>query len=582
MKHLLLLSIYTIGLPSLIIAQSLLWEVSGNGLEHSSYLYGTFHSMDSRVYEFGDSVMAKFDEAHTLMVEVDATKEELDMASAMEMAMMKDQTLEDLLSEEDFAFVKSRVMEVMGFNGLFFNNMKPLFTTMLALQLEARQEMPEMLDNYFLTEAKERNKKVVALEKTENVVAALDKWSVQEQADLLVKFFRNYEEQIAEMESLIEMYRSQDLQAMLTYYESNEDYSGEFDRELVVKRNKQFLESIRPLLKKESVFCAVGALHLPGETGLIATLRKEGYRVTPMPSPYIPRMRQLEDYEAWYIYQDSLPLVMRFPDDPYVQEDQLYLGESRSIPASVYFYEDSTREMTYLATVGSVSGQQVTPEDIARGMKEQQGWKMISMTEIEHHDLDAIEVEFNVQAGLNYYAIITMKDDVAYVIAVQAPKPMIYSNLTDYFIEGVEFTSQPTYPGLEITGYNDLIIAISAEGDTIFDNDPSRRIKLELTALGDDEFQDITMLETDDYITFDLPYGAHYQLHYSCEGYEDKWIRIDISDVPEDSEFYRHGSVFEYRVNLRKSGTAKDEVQHIQVRYEDSIGDFSISTGPWD
>jgi uncharacterized protein YbaP (TraB family) len=36
------------------------------------------------------------------------------------------------------------------------------------------------------------------------------------------------------------------------------------------------------IAKKQSVFCAVGAAHLPGETGVIELLRKKGYTVEPV------------------------------------------------------------------------------------------------------------------------------------------------------------------------------------------------------------------------------------------------------------------------------------------------------------
>ena len=39
------------------------------------------------------------------------------------------------------------------------------------------------------------------------------------------------------------------------------------------------LESLLPLLSESQVFVAVGALHLPGEHGLVSLLRKKGYQL---------------------------------------------------------------------------------------------------------------------------------------------------------------------------------------------------------------------------------------------------------------------------------------------------------------
>jgi uncharacterized protein len=41
-----------------------------------------------------------------------------------------------------------------------------------------------------------------------------------------------------------------------------------------------------PYLENNSVFVAVGALHLPGEDGLLGLLRKSGYELKPLDSPF--------------------------------------------------------------------------------------------------------------------------------------------------------------------------------------------------------------------------------------------------------------------------------------------------------
>ncbi|MGR3500807.1 TraB/GumN family protein [Pseudaestuariivita sp.] len=54
---------------------------------------------------------------------------------------------------------------------------------------------------------------------------------------------------------------------------------------LVAKRNANFLDAAAEDLKQGGLFMAVGAAHLPGETGLVARLRGAGYTVTRLPLP---------------------------------------------------------------------------------------------------------------------------------------------------------------------------------------------------------------------------------------------------------------------------------------------------------
>ena len=53
------------------------------------------------------------------------------------------------------------------------------------------------------------------------------------------------------------------------------------------QRNYGMLDSLVSLLDENRVFAAVGALHLPGPSGLIQLLREKGYTLTPLPMPFI-------------------------------------------------------------------------------------------------------------------------------------------------------------------------------------------------------------------------------------------------------------------------------------------------------
>ena len=55
-----------------------------------------------------------------------------------------------------------------------------------------------------------------------------------------------------------------------------------FDKVLVEKRNKTMYKGFHKLAKKQRVFCAVGAAHLPSDKGLLELLRKKGYTVEPV------------------------------------------------------------------------------------------------------------------------------------------------------------------------------------------------------------------------------------------------------------------------------------------------------------
>jgi uncharacterized protein YbaP (TraB family) len=53
----------------------------------------------------------------------------------------------------------------------------------------------------------------------------------------------------------------------------------ELQDKLIVRRNRLMAERLQPYLQEGNVFVAVGALHLPGEAGLLNLLQQRGYTV---------------------------------------------------------------------------------------------------------------------------------------------------------------------------------------------------------------------------------------------------------------------------------------------------------------
>jgi uncharacterized protein len=82
-------------------------------------------------------------------------------------------------------------------------------------------------------------------------------------------------------DELLQYWFQDDLAGMYRVYEKTIVLSGEEDY-LLKNRNLQWMKTIPSLLKKESQFIAIGALHLAVEFGLITQLRNAGYTVTPV------------------------------------------------------------------------------------------------------------------------------------------------------------------------------------------------------------------------------------------------------------------------------------------------------------
>jgi uncharacterized protein YbaP (TraB family) len=52
-------------------SKTLLWRITGNGLQKPSYLYGTMHLKDRRLFFFGDSVYKSMEASEGFAMELD-------------------------------------------------------------------------------------------------------------------------------------------------------------------------------------------------------------------------------------------------------------------------------------------------------------------------------------------------------------------------------------------------------------------------------------------------------------------------------------------------------------------------------
>jgi uncharacterized protein YbaP (TraB family) len=137
------------------------------------------------------------------------------------------------------------------------------------------------LDTYFQQMAKKDGKKILGLETIEAQINALyGGLTMQRQIALL-------HEAISEEDGLKNMiavmnkaYISQNLDELQELMYGT--YKPEEIKAMLDNRNNQWIEQLPKLMKEQSLFVAVGALHLTGESGLVNQLRKKGYTLTPI------------------------------------------------------------------------------------------------------------------------------------------------------------------------------------------------------------------------------------------------------------------------------------------------------------
>ena len=272
-------------------SSQVLYKIEGNGLKQPSYIFGTHHLAPTSIIEtFGAE--KPFESATIVVGEIDMTQNPMEMQMAMQPHMMApaDSTLTkvlpaDKMPELNESFKKWAPMPGMELSML--DPMKPMVvTTMVTVGITAK-EVPdydpnEQLDSWFQKTGATQDKKIVALETAEQQAALLfDFTPISLQAEALVELLTEPEKSVENAKTLTKAYMEQDLDAMMKLSQQDDEHP-EFMEALLDKRNADWLTKLPAIFNEGSTFVAVGALHLPGEKGVLEGLRKLGYTVTPL------------------------------------------------------------------------------------------------------------------------------------------------------------------------------------------------------------------------------------------------------------------------------------------------------------
>jgi uncharacterized protein YbaP (TraB family) len=268
--------------------QSNFYAITGNGLKDTSWLFGTYHLVKSSYLNEVPEVVQAFNKAKAVTVELvlDSSK----TVAAASMGLLKNKTLSDLLDKPFSDSLQKELKTVLGIGIEQINQLKPinvaLTLSMVYLVTDTKSPLQKysgsMLDGYFAEKGKLAGKKITEFETIEEQMNVLfNSVSNEEQVNQLKYFVRNKSEMINQGNELIENWFKHDLEKMYSVSEKGMAVFGN-ENDFLNNRNNKWMKMLPGLLKKESQFIAVGALHLAGPSGLVKQLQDLGYTLTPI------------------------------------------------------------------------------------------------------------------------------------------------------------------------------------------------------------------------------------------------------------------------------------------------------------
>jgi uncharacterized protein len=258
---------------------ALLWQISGNGLNTSSYVYGTIHVLPKDKFSMPQYVSKALEGSSVLITEINLNiplKDQLEVAR--EMFLPGGKTYEDYLSTEEYKSFYKYLTDSMNLKKRKIKKIiriKPFFASSLILK-----EYYGKIKSYEMEFKKlaKKNKLVFdGLESLQDQLDLLNSISLEEQFQDITMDLSSFRE----YNLMVDCYLNQDLECLQKILNEEEGIEN-FEEEFLNNRNENWMPKIENSIQEQSSFIAVGAGHLVGDYGVISLLRDKGYKVIPV------------------------------------------------------------------------------------------------------------------------------------------------------------------------------------------------------------------------------------------------------------------------------------------------------------
>lgn len=268
------------------LEKTLLWKVTGNGLEKPSYIYGTIHMLckeDAFLSPALTEAIANSDKVY-LELDMDNLLEMIGVLNKMK--MNNDTTLADLLTPDEYRKAKAyfeKNSSLLPFSVL--ETYKPLLAASLLTEASMVCDESVAMEQLIMDAAKKKGKAVDGLETMAYQMSIFDSIPYKVQAQELMKSISDNKKESEgdkEFREMLKAYKEQNLEKLGEMITQSEGGMMQYQDILLNNRNRNWVEKLKKIMTMKSVVVAVGAGHLPGDKGLIALLRLAGYTVTPV------------------------------------------------------------------------------------------------------------------------------------------------------------------------------------------------------------------------------------------------------------------------------------------------------------
>lgn len=259
------------------LINSMLWEISGNGLQQPSYLFGTIHMICAQDFILQDKVKRSLAKSDRYIMEINLG-DTAELRHMQALAIGK-QPLSTTLPPADFAFLDSVLQKKTAISLKQLDNFTLLGINGLLMTKSLPCTDVKMYEMELLALAKTQNKLTGALETVAEQGHYFSKGSPDDYTVSQLKLMDDY---MMTFNKMVSAYKMEQVQTLYQETTHEKYMDANAKKWMLHERNQNWVERMPQMMAAHSNFFAVGAAHLAGKDGLIALLIAKGYTVKPI------------------------------------------------------------------------------------------------------------------------------------------------------------------------------------------------------------------------------------------------------------------------------------------------------------
>ncbi len=258
--------------------KSLLWEISGKGLEKPSYVFGTVHMICKDDYIMTETIQNTLKNADAYYAEINFGDPE--NTKILKQYMMSEVPLSKRLDADKYTHLKQLLKEQVDLDIAQFEHLSDAaIVSMITYQSFPCTDF-KMYEMELLQTAMTQQKKLGGLETVAEQMEILSKSLGTDAAIDMLNDLKK--DGFSTTKEMISLYTAQDVQGLYDYMKKSSYMTDAVYNEMLTKRNHNWVKNIPQITQNQSVFFAVGAAHLGGNNGVLKLLKEAGYTIKPV------------------------------------------------------------------------------------------------------------------------------------------------------------------------------------------------------------------------------------------------------------------------------------------------------------